>query len=198
MKKFLEKTYYIDYDSEIIINKANELFNDDMTNVEKAEIAFKFVRDEIPHSFDCNAEVVTARASDVLKYKTGICHAKSNLLAALLRSQEIPTGFCFQHLTLKSDDSAGYCLHGFNAIYLNNKWIKVDARGNKKGINAQFSINNPVLAFENRPEYDEYFCEGIYSQPDSKTMEILKNAENLSEVAENLPDKLSIKPDILE
>lgn len=140
---------------------------------------------------------MTACASDVLKFKTGICHAKSNLLAALLRSQGIPAGFCFQHLTLADDESKGYCVHCFNAVMLNGKWIKVDARGNKKGINAQFSLEEPALAFMCRPQYDEYFFEGIYSVPDTKTMELLTNAESIEEVALGLPDFLSIAPDLI-
>lgn len=39
-----------------------------------------------------NIDIIINKASDVLKYKIGICHAKSNLLASLLRSQNIPTG----------------------------------------------------------------------------------------------------------
>lgn len=116
MKAFLQENEYIDYNSEIIQKKIMELFSSDMDEIEKAKIAYEFVRDEIPHSFDCNAKIITARASDVLKHKTGICHAKANLLAALLRSQEIPTGFCFQHITLSDDDSLGYCVHAYNAV----------------------------------------------------------------------------------
>ncbi|HEY5556236.1 transglutaminase domain-containing protein [Acetobacterium sp.] len=88
-----------------------------MSEVEKAKVAYHFVRDEIPHSFDCNARVITASASDVLIHQTGICHAKANLLAALLRFQNIPTGFCFQHITLSDDDSLGYCVHAYNAVF---------------------------------------------------------------------------------
>ena len=110
-----------------------------MSDVEKARVAFEFVRDEISHSFDCGATVITARASDALKHRTGICHAKANLLAALLRSQGIPAGFCFQRITLADDDSMGYCVHAFNAVYINGKWIKLDARGNKPSIHTHFS-----------------------------------------------------------
>ena len=196
MDKFLEKSKYIDYESDLIVSKAQHLFSDNMTNVEKAQTAYLFVRDEIPHSFDCNASIITAAASDVLKYKTGICHAKANLLAALLRSQGIPKGFCFQHLTLMDDDSKGYCLHCFNAIMLNNKWVKVDARGNTKGKNAQFSMDIPVLAFENRSQYDEYFFDGIFAKPDAATMEMLRCAKTLQDVIDGLPEKTSVIPDI--
>lgn len=186
MKDFLEENPFIDYSSNLIKVKTQQLFNDSMNHAHKAQIAYHFVRDEIPHSFDCNASIISASASDVLKYKTGICHAKANLLAALLRSQGIPTGFCYQHLTIVDDDSKGYCLHCFNAIFLYNKWIKVDARGNKKGVNAQFSLHLPILAFEHRPQYDEYIFEGIFAKPDMPIMNMLKNAKTLQDVMDGL------------
>lgn len=195
MKKYLESNKYVDYDSALITAKAKELFHPKMSDTEKAQTAYFYVRDKIPHSFDCNANIITAIASDVLKYKTGICHAKANLLAALLRSQGIPTGFCFQHLTLADDESQGYCLHCFNAILLGDKWIQVDVRGNTNGKNAQFSIAAPVLAFANRTQYDEYFFEGVYAAPDIPTMEMLEHANTLQDVITGLPEKPSGKPD---
>ncbi|MFR8010211.1 MAG: transglutaminase domain-containing protein [Clostridia bacterium] len=51
---------------------------------------YHFVRDQIKHSWDIQDQRVTIRASDVLREKVGICYAKSNLLAALLRANHIP------------------------------------------------------------------------------------------------------------
>ena len=107
MDLFLQEHKYIDFSSPNIQAKAAELFSDLSDDAQKAKTAYEFVRDEIPHSFDIKSDVITAKASDVLKHKTGICHSKANLLAALLRSQGIPTGFCFQRLTLADDDSIG-------------------------------------------------------------------------------------------
>lgn len=198
MKKFLEETKYVDFNSENIQSKVAELFSVGMTEVEKAKIAYEFVRDKIPHSFDCNAKIITAKASDVLKFQTGICHAKANLLAALLRSQGIPTGFCFQHITLADDESLGYCVHAYNAVFVNGKWIYFDARGNKVGVNAQFSANSSILAFPVRPQYNEYFWEGIYSSPHLSTMKLLETANCLQDIINNIPDELNEKPDITE
>lgn len=192
MKDFLEENEFIDFSTNLIRIKAQELFKDSMKPVDKAQTAYLFVRNEIPHSFDCNASVITVSASDVLKYKTGICHTKANLLAALLRSQGIPTGFRYQHITLMEDNTEGYCLHCFNAIFINNKWIEVDTRG----INAQFSLNLPILAFENRPQYDEYFFDGIFAKADMPTMNMLKNARTLQDVIDGLSEKPFDKPNI--
>ena len=195
MDKFLAASRYIDFDADNIQAKNYELFSDSMSSIDKAQIAFEFVRDEIPHSFDCDATVITARASDVLKHRTGICHAKANLLAALLRSQGVPTGFCFQRITLADDDSMGYCVHAFNAVYVGDKWIKLDARGNKPGVHTHFSTEEPSLAFECRPEYEEHFWKGIYAEPHLATMRALEESRRLQDVIEKLPDEIDTAPD---
>ncbi len=197
IQEFLLATDMIDFHHLAIQDKAQQLFAAGMNDVEKTRTAYEFVRDEIPHSFDCNAQVITARASDVLIHQTGICHAKANLLATLLRSQKIPAGFCFQHVTLANDDSLGYCVHAYNAVFIEKHWIKLDARGNKPGVNAQFSLSEPILAFKNRPEYNEYDWPGIYANPHRDTMLMLEKAGCIQDILDNIPDKLSEKPDRL-
>ena len=98
--------------------------------------AFTFVRDSIAHSWDIQAHEVTRTSLDVLKAGHGICYAKANLLAAILRSANIPTGFCYQKLILFDEDSPQYCIHALNAIYLStyDKWIRIDSRGNSSTI----------------------------------------------------------------
>jgi transglutaminase-like putative cysteine protease len=93
----------------------------------------------------------------VLAYREGICYAKSHLAAALLRRRGIPSGICYQRLTLLDDDSQGYAVHALNTAYLESlqHWIRFDARGNKPGVDAQFSLDRERLAFRIRPEYDE-------------------------------------------
>lgn len=112
------------------------------------ERAYKFVRDEIPHTWDAKLTVVSKSASDVLKNKTGICWTKSCLLAALLRANKIPSGISYQYLTRADDASDGYIIHALNTVYIDSlkKWIRLDARGNKAGVNAQFfSVRLAVL-----------------------------------------------------
>jgi len=197
IQSFVEENRYIDFSSPIIREKAKSLFYGADDDITKAKIAYEYVRDEVPHTFDIQSDIITAKASDVLIHNTGICHAKANLLAALLRGQNIPAGFCFQHLTLSNDDSLGYCVHCYNALFLKNKWIKVDARGNTNGIEAQFSLTEPILAFSNRVGYDEYSWEGIYSKPHIDTMIMLEKAKSLKDVINNIPDYVLEKPDIM-
>lgn len=194
--EFLVSDDFVNFDHPAVAQKAAALARGLSGDVEKARAAYLFVRDEIPHSFDIGADIVTARASDVLERGTGICHAKSNLLAALLRFMGIPAGFRFQHLTLMDDDSRGYCLHCFNAVFLDGGWIELDARGNTNGKCARFSVGEPVLAFPNRPEYDEYFFAGIFTVPDAPTMALLARAKTLDEVIEGLPEFPAGKPHV--
>lgn len=152
-----------------------------------AKEVFAFVRDEISHSFDIGADVVTAKASDVLREKTGICHAKANLLAAMLRSIGIPCGICFEYLHFSRRENA-YCLHAFNAIYLDMEWIFVDARGNKEGVDAQFETEGePKLAFLPDEKRQEYFVDGIFVAPHEETMQCLEESSTIEEVMDTLP-----------
>lgn len=195
---FTEDTKYVNYSHPAIQKKIQELFNDGMTEVEKAQKAYYFVRDRIGHSFDIGARVVSITASDVLQNGTGICHAKSNLLAALLRSQGIPAGFCFQYLTLDDKDaSRGYVTHGYNAVYLDNHWVKLDARGNKENVHAEFSLGKPVLAFPIREEWNEYHVVGIFARPNMTSMRYLESLEELAPYKYADWNKVEQKPDIL-
>jgi len=193
---FLCESKYIDFSAPIVTEKARALFGNIFDDIQKTRVAYEFVRDNIPHSFDINANIITAKASDVLLHSTGICHAKANLLAALLRSQGIPSGFCFQRLTRVNDDSKGYLVHCYNAVWLDGHWVKLDARGNTNGKNAQFSMGEPILAFPCRSQYQEYFLPGIFAEPHAETMNVLERAVSLQDVLENLPDAVSEPPDV--
>ena len=72
----------------------------------------------------------------MLENKTGICWTKSCLLAALLRANGIPSSISYQLLTRADDESEGHMIHALNTVYLKdfNKWIRLDARGNKENI----------------------------------------------------------------
>jgi transglutaminase-like putative cysteine protease len=154
------------------------------SEIEKAKIAFEFVRDEISHSWDIQSTRVTFKASEVLKYKEGICYAKANLLAALFRSQRIPTGFCYQRLMIFDTPDEGYSLHALNGVFLRslNRWIRLDARGNKPGVQAEFSIDKEILAFPIQEEFDEKDFPTIYTKPNPKTISVLEKRTDALEM----------------
>ncbi len=110
-------------------------------------VCFLFVRDDIRHSVDYQMNPVTCRASDVLAHRTGYCFAKSHLLAALLRANRIPTGFCYQRLSI-DDVGPPFTLHGFNAVWLRDfGWYRIDPRGDKPGVATAFNPPVEALAY---------------------------------------------------
>jgi len=154
----------------------------------KVKTVYEFVRDKIEHTFDIKGNVITCKASDVLKYGQGICYAKSHLLAALLRSLGIPTGFCYQKLIF-SDENPKIILHGLNSVYLKSldKWVRLDARGNKEGVNAQFSLEKEMLAFPARSELGEVDGEEVYDEPSMNVIIALEKSSTAEELENNLP-----------
>jgi len=145
------------------------------------------VRDEINHSWDYKQNPVTCKASEVLEHGTGYCFAKSHLLAALLRANDIPAGLCYQRLSIH-DDGAPYSLHGFNAAYLKEfGWYRFDARGNKETVDAQFSPPTEQLAFPIN-EANEKDFPAILVKPHHSVVEVLTTFNKVKDVFENLPD----------
>ena len=194
MQQYLESSQYIDWQQPEVFNKAKILAGDANDKEQIAKACFTFVRDEIKHSWDYQLNPVTCMASDVLKYGAGYCYAKSHLLAALLRANEIPAGLCYQRLTI-SDDKPPFCLHGLNAIYLEQYgWYRVDARGNKSGVIAEFMPPIEKLAFPIVTD-GEIDLPEIWAQPLPVVIEALENGTDYLQVSENLPDIHILKID---
>lgn len=154
---------------------------------------FEFVRDRVAHSWDIQSRRVTGRASEVLRHREGICYAKSHLLAALLRGRGIPAGLCYQRLTLGETPDTGHCVHALNAAWLSSRqaWVRLDARGNKPGVDAQFSPNGERLAFAVRPECGEIDYGIIHAEPPPEITRALTAYEDcLVMYARHLPTRL--------
>lgn len=177
---YLEDNYYINWSNAAIISKANELKRLSSGKIDLIKNTYEFVRDEIKHSWDIQDKRVTISATDVLREGVGICWAKSNLLAALLRANTIPAGICYQRLTLGDTLESGFCIHALNAVYLDDidKWFRIDARGNKQGINAQMNIDYEQLAFNVRTEIGEIDYKEVWAKPLSITTEVLENSDD--------------------
>lgn len=184
---YLKKTSIINFGHIAVATLASKLAQGSKNDVEIAEKCFIYVRDEIHHSGDYKDDITTYKASDVLEHKTGWCYSKSILLAALLRANSIPTGFCYQRLSCSEYVKDVYCLHGLNAIYLKDfGWYRVDARGNKEGVNAGFNPPHEQLAFE--LEEHEFDLEEIYENPLPEVIEALKTFTSYDEMIHNFPD----------
>ena len=192
-EKYLAETELVNFSHRIIQEKVQELFSDDQNEIDKVKVAFEFVRDQISHSWDIQSSRITCVASDVLQYQEGICYAKSHLLATLLRSQNIPTGFCYQRLMLFDTPEQGYCIHALNAVYIAkvDRWIRLDVRGNKSGMNAQFSLEKEQLAFRIDSRLGEVDYSTIYINPHPKTIHVLKQNKNAIDMCRHhLPEYL--------
>ncbi|VAW50039.1 Phosphonate ABC transporter phosphate-binding periplasmic component (TC 3.A.1.9.1) [hydrothermal vent metagenome] len=187
MNQYLESSKYIDWESPAIKKLAAKLAENDRAKLDIAKNCFEWVRDNIKHSSDHKLNPVTCKASDVLSERTGFCYAKSHLLAALLRANSIPAGLCYQRLSV-FDNGAPYCLHGLNAVYLKEfGWYRIDSRGNKEGINAQFKPPHEKLAFSIKDKKESDLLE-IWSDPLPNIVSVLEKYNTYVEVLENLPD----------
>ena len=186
-KNYLDATDIIDYHDENIQALAKKLSLGSSDDEAIVKNCYEWVRDIIHHSGDYQDDITTYKASDVLKYGTGWCYAKSHLLAALLRANDIPTGFAYQRLSCSEYKPDIYCLHGLNWIYIKKyEWYKVDVRGNKEGVNAQFTPPHEQLAFalgEN-----EYDVDGNFHEPLDVVIEALKKYKSYEEMICHFPD----------
>jgi len=185
MKEYMQESHIINFSHPTVALLAQTLANHCHTDVEIAKVCFIYVRDNIQHTGDHKNAIPTCSASEVLKHKTGWCYAKSHLLAALLRANNIPTALCYQRLFCHEYSKDSYCLHGLNAIYLENiGWYKVDARGNKDDVDAQFDPPHEKLAF--KLVEGESNLDRLYSEP----LDIVVNAlkQDYDSMINNFPD----------
>jgi transglutaminase-like putative cysteine protease len=151
--------------------------------------AFEYVRDTVDHSYDVGDPRVSLTASQTLAQGVGLCYAKSHLLTALLRAQGIPAGLCYQRL---SDGQGGHVVHGLVAVHLDGGWHRQDPRGNKPGVDAQFSLGRERLAWAVRPELGELDYPDLHPQPHPAIVEALRGATNVLALADGgLPDDLA-------
>ncbi|WP_338554627.1 transglutaminase-like domain-containing protein [Paenibacillus sp. KS-LC4] len=193
LEDYLELLPEVDYDHFSIKALAAELDSQSSNEIDYVKNAFEYVRDHISHSWDIQSSRITCKASEVLFFKEGICYAKSNLLCALLRSKGIPAGFCYQRLTLGDTPDTGHVIHALNAVYMRSigKWIRLDARGNKSGVDAQFSLEEEKVAFPIREEYEEFNYPVIYAKPHVKTISaLLQHSDCTAMCLHGLPSSL--------
>ena len=191
MKEYLKHTEIIDCNHPTILSKAKDLSANKTSVPDVAKSCFEWVRDNIKHIGDYNIQTVSCSASEVIDSGSGICYAKSHLLAALLRANKIPAGFCYQRLSVYEDGSP-YCLHGLNGVFLPEfGWYRIDSRGNKEGVNAEFIPPKEQLAFRIQFK-EEIDFENIFSDPLPIILEALKKYKTGRELLRYLPDSKTV------
>ncbi|MFB8036057.1 transglutaminase domain-containing protein [Streptomyces sp. NPDC056004] len=190
LSAYLAADEAIDHEHPLVRETVAELRGDTIDAYAYASAAYAFVRDTIPHSADSGDMRVTWRASDVLAARNGICHSKSHALAALLRAAGIPTALCYQ--ALADDDGGPGPVHGLIAIRLpdRDRWYRQDARGNKPGVDAQFSLDEERLAWPVRPGTGEVDYPLLYAAPHPAVLHGLRSAEDRPQLWRTLPTAL--------
>jgi len=153
-----------------------------------AAAAFEHVRDQIAHSWDAQDHRVTVSASDTLRERVGLCYSKAHLLTAVLRIENVPAGLCYQRLT---DDGARFEVHGLVAVFLEDGWRRLDPRGNKHGVDAQFSLDTEHLAWPTRREMGEVDYPEVFVEPHPAVVSALTAATDMLDLcASGLPSTL--------
>lgn len=184
---FLGFDNWIDGDHPAVARQAAVLAGASSSPLALVQNSFEFVRDRIAHSGDAGRGPITCKASDTLVHEIGYCYAKSHLLAALLRANGVPTALCYQRLSVGGGDGP-YCLHGLNAVFLpDHGWYRIDARGNKPGVDARFTPPREQLAFAIQ-EAGERDLRGLYAAPLAVVVRALTTHASVAQLGANLPD----------
>jgi len=132
--EYTKPTKYIDSDSYIVREIANNLARDASNIVDLARKIFYYVRDGIKYSIYVdyfNRDLY--RASVIIKNGYGYCVQKAIVLAALYRAVGIPAKICFADIINHSLSSEVYNLlktnlfvyHGYTEVYIGGRWIKL-------------------------------------------------------------------------
>src|SRR5690554_1433516 len=200
MKLLIESDHLEDYLKEIpgiiefgtlyVYQQIQKITSQTTLSIERAKMAFEVARDEIKHSFDTGNQLITISAEKTLEHNEGICFAKSHLLVTLLRGMEIPAGFCYQRVLRKGTVESGYALHGLVAIYLDKQWFRVDPRGNKPGIDAQFLIASEKLAYPIRTQLGEIDYPNVYVAPLTTVIDSMRTSLDSQELFYQRPEKI--------
>lgn len=193
LEPFLRATSIIDWERPEVLAVARARARGRRRHVDVARACFEWVRDVIPHTVDHGLESVTCSASEVLRAGTGICYAKSHLLAALLRANGIAAGFVYQRLALAGDGSA-FCLHGLNAVRLPGMgWYRIDARGDRDDLRAGFDPPREALPFACVVAGERVFP-GIWADPVPVVVEALRRSRTRADLEAGLPDAADLDP----
>jgi transglutaminase-like putative cysteine protease len=133
LQHYLEPTFFLDYDTDILADFATDVCKGIKTQREKAIALYYAVRDRIIYDpYDLKYSRTAMKASSVLKKQSGYCVSKAVLLAAVGRHREIPSRLGFadvtNHLsTARLREMMGtdlFIYHGYTEMYLNDRWVK--------------------------------------------------------------------------
>ncbi len=197
LNDFLQENEIIDFNDKEIAKIVKNLQEKSKNEVEFVKNAVKFVALEIsypPEKEEFKTQKPNLKASEVLKNKNAFCFGKANLLAALLRKNKIPCGFCDQLLVLDEENPQKKIIHTLNAVYFQEqkKWLRIDSRYfDEEKIEKSFADFCDLLAYEAEEKFDEIDNLGIYHNLPKEVFELYEKSQNNQEIVANLFDKSS-------
>lgn len=166
--KYLEPTFYFDFENELIQKLISEFKNDTLSDKEKTIRIYTKVRDNWkydPYSISLSKEKY--QSSNISKKQSGNCVEKSIILIACLRALGIPArlhlGKVKNHIAVErlteKFGSNELTPHGMVNVYLDNKWLKMSPAFNKSLCE---KLNVEPLDFdgENNSFLQQYDSEG--------------------------------------
>ena len=75
-------------------------------------------------------------------------------------------------------------MHALNTVYVDDEvgWVRVDARGNKEGVDAQFSLEGERLALAVRPECGERDFNDNHADADPDLMRLIVESDDILDI----------------
>lgn len=156
--KWLEPTWFIDSDSDAVVEFADAAVGDAAEPVETARRLFYAVRDGIRYDPYATATDPGAyRASTVAASERNWCIPKSVLFAAAARANGIPARLGFadvrNHLTSEKLSATMatdvFAWHGYAELLINGRWLKLST-----AFNIELCEKFGTRALEFDPEHD--------------------------------------------
>ena len=138
--KYLESSYYFDYENDVIQALISEYINKSIPDKDTAIALYAKIRDHWKYDpYTISLSKNNYRASHIASKTTGNCVEKSILLIACLRALEIPArlhlGKVKNHIAVERlTEKFGInelTPHGMANVYLGNKWLKISPAFNK-------------------------------------------------------------------
>lgn len=141
MENYLNSTYFIDSDSDIVRNMTLNIIKKAKDQKEIAIKLFYWTRDQIKYdAYSLSSARRRYKASRIIQEEKGWCVQKAVLITALARSIDIPARLHFadirNHQTPdKLKEMIGtdiFLYHGYAELYLQDKWVKLTPTFNKE------------------------------------------------------------------
>lgn len=200
----LEASYYIDCDSEEIVERARMITQGIQSDYDKVLAVHDWVANNVWYDYDFlygRTEDTNYRATEVLHNKNTVCAGYANLTAALLRSIGIPTRI-----------SEGYALgitstgswteeilsgkeinHAWNESYVDGRWVIYDVTwdsanryengvySNKEGVKGRQYFDPTIQDFSATHLYKDANYDGSLEEADFATVSPTRNPSSTFE-----------------